>query len=267
MRRLSLIVTLLIATAAQAETHTFRFLLPIYMEQTVNGAYGSMWESTFAMRNTRETPYLIQWCSTDPTKNEGCPLNLFPDESLEPGETQTALPQRYPKPENSNAGALVYMNSEAPHPDDGSGIALQLRVRDLSRNASSAGTEIPVVRESAFRTSTLHLLAIPTDSRFRLLLRVYEVNATHAEFALRVYDDSTGEQVDERILTLMAPPQGTPHFQPAYAQVSDLASHSELTSGGTLRIEIQPLTAGSAFWAFISITNNDTQEFTVITPQ
>lgn len=33
-----------------------------------------------------------------------------------------------------------------------------------------------------------------------------------------------------------------------------------------LSIEIEPRTAGSEFWAFVSITNNETQHLTLVTP-
>jgi hypothetical protein len=36
---------------------------------------------------------------------------------------------------------------------------------------------------------------------------------------------------------------------------------------GVARIEITPLTEGSRYWSFVSLTNNDTQIVTLVTPQ
>ena len=35
----------------------------------------------------------------------------------------------------------------------------------------------------------------------------------------------------------------------------------------SLRIDVEPVTTGMRLWAFVSITNNTTQEFTTVTPQ
>lgn len=35
----------------------------------------------------------------------------------------------------------------------------------------------------------------------------------------------------------------------------------------TVRAEIEPLTEGLRYWAFVSVTNNETQHVTTITPQ
>ena len=39
------------------------------------------------------------------------------------------------------------------------------------------------------------------------------------------------------------------------------------TFPNAVRVEITPLTAGSRYWPFVSITNNDTQMVTLVTPQ
>jgi hypothetical protein len=33
-----------------------------------------------------------------------------------------------------------------------------------------------------------------------------------------------------------------------------------------VRIEIEPFSAGVAFWSYVSITNNDSQQITLVTP-
>ena len=49
------------------------------------------------------------------------------------------------------------------------------RVRDLSRQAQTEGTEVPVVRESDFRAAGRRFPNVPTDSRYRTLLRAWTI--------------------------------------------------------------------------------------------
>lgn len=43
--------------------------------------------------------------------------------------------------------------------------------------------------------------------------------------------------------------------------------HLRLAWPQSARIEVQPLTAGSRYWAVVSLTNNETQLVTLVTPQ
>lgn len=217
------------------------------------------------MHNGSAREFIVETCSPP-----GCLLVLIGDEQLLPNETQTALPGRYPKPENGAGGAVVYLGPfpQDASPDDAKALSFQLKIMDLSRGVTNAGTEVPVVRESAFRTSTLRLLQVPVDPRFRLLLRLFEMNLDQAEFAVRVFDQATNALLSEHRITTSTPPQGDLRFRPGFAQIADLTSSSGTASQSThLRVEIEPLTAGTAFWAYISITNNESQHVTLVTPQ
>ena len=155
---------LLLAAAAQVNPQYTRVLLPLYLEQSVPGAFGSLWESRFAVHNGSQTSYLIDTCSPvgPGIRDPGCLLILNPDEEVRPNETQAALPKRYPKPANGAAGAVMYLHPDvAAGPGDPNGLSFELRITDVSRSATNAGTEVPVVRESAFRTATLRLLDVP----------------------------------------------------------------------------------------------------------
>src|SRR4051812_11444778 len=48
------------------------------------------------------------------------------------------------------------------------------RIRDTSRQAQSAGTEVPVVRERDFR-SGLTFMNVPVDARYRVTLRLWSI--------------------------------------------------------------------------------------------
>jgi len=131
---------------------------------------------------------------------------------------------------------------------DGASLALNLRVADVSREATSHGTEIPVVRANEFSTDGVGLLGIPTDPRFRITLRIYSLDRT--DQPVRLVGISFVRDV-----RLSTPAD---IFEPAYAEVSDLPRTA------TRLLVISP---GTRIWAFITVTNNDTQQITTITPQ
>jgi hypothetical protein len=244
-----------------------RVLIPIYFEHPVAGAYGSLWQSQFAIHNSSLCSYTIEWCS--PLPDLGCLLVGSEDAILVRDETQTALPGLYPKPVNGVAGAVIYIDGDGDPSqhcgtiDDVEDLSFQLRIADSSRSGTNAGTEIPVVREKSFRTAPLQLLDVPADDRFRLVLRLFEMNLDRAGFAIRVFDQATNALLSRREITTSTPPQGKSRFQPGFAEVVDLAT----PQAGFVRVEVAPLTPGSAFWAYVSVTSNESQQVTLVTPQ
>src|SRR6185369_3335628 len=131
------------------------------------------------------------------------------------------------------------------------------RIRDLSRSAQTAGSELPVVRESDFRGSQVRLLNVPTGANFRATLRVW----------------SSGEPVDffyvasDQILTF-APIQ--PPLKPVQAGLR--YGTFDLTGFVNANVDHLDLTvslpkSGARVWAMVSITNNDTQQVTIVSAQ
>jgi hypothetical protein len=64
-------------------------------------------------------------------------------------------------------------------------------------------------------------------------------------------------------LSLLNPDLQSLH--PAYAQVS-ISDLPEVRGVETIRVEISPQTPGMRYWAFVSVTNNETQHVTNIAP-
>jgi len=165
-------------------------------------------------------------------------------------------------------GSLMYFRR-----GDAAKVTFNLRIQDLSRAAQTWGTEIPVVRESAFRIGITSLIDIPLDSRFRQMLRVYDPDAAAGALILaRIFDDGGTTPIVEvplqfqvrksnNVVTTALLP-----FRPGYAQL-DLGGLPELRGHAGARVELQPLTPQLRYWAFVSVTNNDTQHVTTITPQ
>ncbi len=266
MKRMSMGVVLLLGLGANAavgaESPYRRILLPLYAADPRPGAYGSLWKSQFVLHNgSPSRSYLISTCWG------ACQADLVADEELVPGETQTGLPIRYRLSANAVGGAVLYMSSESSPPDDLEPVAFQLRVTDLSRMATAAGAEVPVVREKEFRTSTIHVLNIPTDARFRLAVRVFEMNLARADFSIRVLDQATDAVLSTRQVTAQnSDLEHRMSFAPGFVGLDDLLVGNPAPPA-IIRVEIEPLTAGAAFWAYVSITNNDSQQFTLVTPQ
>lgn len=168
-----------------------------------------------------------------------------------------------------NTGGFVYIGAPGA---DGK-VTFTLRTQDVSRQAQTWGTTIPVVRERDVRTAKITLLNFPVTAAFRNTLRVYDFDyPTNRVVRLRVYPLSSNDALVDTQITLLAPnvangPELYPLW-PGRALLTDLASTFPALSALTTpaRIELDPVTPGLRFWAFLSTTNNETQHVTVTFP-
>ena len=78
------------------------------------------------------------------------------------------------------------------------------------------------------------------------------------------------ELLREEDLTLMNPfvtfDPNRRQYYPSYVAVNDFQKDPVLGAVPLLRIEVTPVTPGLRFWTFVSVTNNETQHVTLITP-
>jgi hypothetical protein len=126
-----------------------------------------------------------------------------------------------------------------------------LRVYDASRSTINLGTEIPIVSSSAFRYGRFGLSGVPLNPRFRNTLRLYAAEPTEVRVTM-------GAETH-----LVALRGSGDSFTPAYAMFSDFP-----TGAGYTTVIVEPVDPSSAgVWGFISVTNNETQSITTITPQ
>ena len=214
------------------------------------GAYGSNWTTEVLIENggdDRVTLFRTPVRVLCPIP-EGC-LRDF----LDPGEIATIDPS-YP------TGLYV-------HASRGNELRYNVLVKDLSRQSEALGTEIPVVREDDWSASTVHLLNIPSDSRFRTALRVYSDSQTTLPaivVPLRVYRMGSNVPLVDTAIPLDIAHNGK---IPSTNWIADLTRQLNIGPGDPLRIELDPPLSKDRIWAFASITNNDTQHVTVISPQ
>lgn len=269
-RRLLLLI-LFITAAARAQTSRSadlergdfeKMLVPITV---VNwpGDHGSRWTTRFEIANTSpETVELLPWnCTTLAPCSLAYPL---------PPRTTVSLPLIVTAP-GEGPGRLLYVTKARA--DD---VAFNLRIQDVSRQSETWGTELPVVRERQFRTGVVFLLGVPLTSEFRQSLRIYAVDtADPIAFAVRFFALGSG-RLDSPVaeLTLLTSRVGAGGTSPWAEGIAHSAAElhnisavvPQLRGIDRVMIEVEPLTSGSRFWAFVSVTNNATQHVTAITP-
>lgn len=257
MRR-ALIVFFLFLAAGESSAQEIAFgriLIPLFFPDPVPGAHGSLWDVELTFFNQSDEPVLAHsW-------GPGCRMLCPPDWGLReipPGVTfQPPYPGLFAEP----PGAILFVDRE--HIDD---VKIQLRIRDLSRQSETWGTEIPTVPETDFSTGPFSLLDVPVGSDFRTAVRIYVLSETGdlSPAHIRVYRRGDWNQSRSDVLVAEArvPLSGS---SPGYGQWFTLNTVPELISAGRVRLEFVPQ-PGTAMWAFASITDDDTQHVTIVTP-
>jgi len=232
-----------------------RVLFPVLV--STRGGHGSDWRSEAVISNPND------WY--EETFNNIIPIICVTSpcgERLEPGQQVKFSGEGFP-----HGVALLVPRAEAPL------MAFSLRVRDVSRQADSFGTSIPVVRENQFFRGTITLLDVPVDPAFRSKLRVYgfgrpeyypplqarvtTVNPiTHAKTSVNVPVEPTG-----------CGPECAPEA-PYYAELDLPAGAAGERVDVYVNILVDPDfdVPPMRSWAFVSVTNNKTQEVTTVIP-
>lgn len=244
-----------------------RVLFPVWLEHPVSGAHGSLWTTELAIFNGGDREYVVSlWTA--------CDIGLCPPARIEPGRTIVATDLVI----GGGAGSPpAYLQAVE---DDGSrDINFNLRVRDLSRAGMTWGTELPVVREAESFTTAIHLLDVPLAERFRSMLRVYDFDPGRDRAVLiRFFRTSSSfryaeeyppdELLTEHVLHFRTTPADAERPHPAIPGYAELLLDPvpELAGVDRMRVEIRPLTPGLRFWGMVSVTNNETQHVTIISP-
>jgi hypothetical protein len=240
-----------------------RVLVPIVIWPTA-GANGSLWVSEFSMFVDGSEELFVFPTTFD------CPV-LCPAPPL----YGSMIPPRRvteprPTPYQGSAGILLRVDKSRA-----AEITFASRIRDTSRALDTWGTAIPVVTDDELVRGRLQLIDVGAGPRFRQTLRIYEPDATGASVRVRVWGDDGNETLlgDETIvLAVPAYNQrddanaGLP-YSPGYAQLDFAAKFPSASQYPRLRIEVEPISDATRYWAFVSITNNETQHVTLVTPE
>jgi len=227
-----------------ADGDLVRLLIPI--ASSGPGAFGSQWRSDVTMHNASEEIVYPQ----GPTCN---PFILAPCLQVRIGPHQTIHLTLYPA--SGTPGAFVRIPRRLANAID-----VQSRVQDVSRQAETWGTAIPVVHETDFRP-VVRLHAVPADARFRDTLRIYGY-LRGGSAKVRIIDEANNAVIASTELTLPEPQDRTSY--PPFAQIGSLRdTFPQIAAFENVGVEVE----SELVWAFIGVTNNETQHVTIIAPE
>ena len=223
-----------------------RILFPVLF--SAPGVGGSQWRSDAVISNPRKWD-VWNYNSVFPYVCLAYPCG----ERLDPESAERFQGHGYP-----NGAALLVAREEAGD------LAFSLRARDVSREADGLGTQLPVVREEGMFRGTMTLLNVPLDPRYRVKLRVYSFDAGQSGFgssaSVSIRPVTGASREITRQLTREC--QGFQcDFFPYYADYDfPPGATGELVD---LYVDLDP---GYLGWAFVTVTNNSTQQVTIVTP-
>jgi hypothetical protein len=247
-----------------------RILVPIAPHQPIDGRLGSRWLTSGWVHNGShraldggDRPFPGGGCIAT-----GCPWPIDARRTRE-----LFLTNRAP-----GEGGIFYVQ----HGFEDS-LTFNVAVRDLSRSGESAGTTIPAVRarDTFSGPRSLNITGIPVINGARYRLRIYDFDAGDGELVRvrlfgekRFQDLASLDTVSLWVRTIeLKGIESTPSSDdatfypqiPGYAVVDLDTLPLNFSQHPMLRVEIEDLT-GVRFWAFVSVTNNETQQFTIVTP-
>ena len=224
---------------ASAELPITRLLVPV-LTSNLPGAMGSVWQTDLWITNVSSQPIVY---GINPCTQACCCAEI---NTIRP---QSTIRYAEDRPRGRYFAAV-------------GSIQLVARLRDLSRNGSSAGVDLPVVREEEFRADELNLSAVPRDPRFRVLVRFYMLDKALPLSVEQI--DALGNVLQTDQVQLDPPVGGFAVPAPAYGQFSLDPGTQEAAE--PVRIRIKAIYPSTYFWAFASVTNNATSEVTLILP-
>jgi len=258
---------LLGVTVLAKESPTETVLIPI-VAKDVPGAYGSLWSPHLWVRNGGDQTLSFESDLYDVVFDcVGIPcLQPAP---ISPGESREIFPDTTLFGVQFTPNRLLYLRRELSDK-----VQFELRVQDSSRALSTWGTEIPVVRESDQLIGSAVFLVVPIKEHFRQSLRVYSaVRPTPAceVVDIQVFQMESGATLVTFPATL-TDETGTgcepPSLFPNSVEIHNLQDMLQgKPHGGLVGIVVTPRTPSLGFWAMITVTNDETQHITLISPR
>ncbi|MCM2313953.1 MAG: hypothetical protein NDJ92_02210 [Thermoanaerobaculia bacterium] len=232
-----------------------RVLVPLAFAAgtTVPGAYGTVWIGEVWVAN--ESSEDIQTLRSQQCQ-QGCP-----DPEL-PAKSQRAI-SALPPGERSDAGAFLYVPGYLA-----ADVFFSARVLEVTRRAQPTGFAVPVVRESDYFTTAVMFPGVPAGAAVRSSLRIYDATSQGGRAFLVEMVGENGDTIASIPVTLS---DGTSleslDLIPASVAVHNLEN---VLAGDTgvrdlFHIRISPIGDVSPYWAFVSVTDNETQHVLMIT--
>jgi hypothetical protein len=249
-----------------------KILLPMDVTARAAGVGGSSFAVYFSVY--AEVPYNYFPCTTliRPDGIRVCEAAA--------GQTFLQIPT-----EASGSGRIIFVDrATAPQIGIAYTLSSALPVECTPFVACGTLTSLPVVRESSFRTGKIILPEIAaTSSRYRHTLRIYDVDSRgNQAFRVSILMTPTARNTPDVVKTFVptstiAPLLSDPMYAqtyPPYAQISLEQEFNELCfprivcgAAYCVRVEVQAVDPTTRFWAFVSATNNLSQEVTIFEPK
>jgi len=240
-------------------------LVPTFYEGP--GAFGSQWRTTVVVNNLSDSQLsgngvMFRTVCSIP---EGCSTP-----QVEPGQFGSIESPQAPN------GILLYPTAEQAEK-----VAFSAHFASFPRQAFTGGSELPIVREKDFRPELLTLPYVTFGtggtSFVRSRLRIYTLDgqsSVSVRVELRPWFFPTTPPTFTKIVRLTPATGGTPNAPlfPAFAQVDlQLEFSGAVLQAGAWNISLVPLPIASGdvprIWAFVTVTDNATQDVTVHRPQ
>ena len=227
--------------------HFEKILVPLVADR-VPGAFGSLWSTELVGRNDNDSRVDVRQHIEPPfsgtTRWSG-------------GDARSTF-----RPELTGSAAFLY------HDRVSSGLAFNLRVRDLSRQADSWGTEVPLVRtKDAFVNQRMDMLNVPYEPESRVTLRIYDFDGdTGAEVPVVVRANESDAVLGSTVIRF---PSGSYLDAPATPGYVALDLRSIVTNEiavQSVRVQVGEQGLERRLWAFVAVTDLETQQVTLITP-
>jgi len=221
-----------------------KVLLPVYLQNDLPGAFGSIWRTTLTAFNNGNDARIRGRSDRNP-------------EQISYGPFAPSINSDQHQP-----GRIIYV---APS-FSSKFVRFNLRVRDLSLEASTLGTELRTVHEDdAFGpVESFALWNVPLGEPYRQKLRVYRMDTGQPQ-TINIHFDEDGKDIPLllSVKTSQEPATGDFQYYPGYYEVDldrlpELAGHKQTTI--TISVPY------GRYWGYVSVTNNITQQITTVTP-
>lgn len=262
--RVVLILAGAFTVAAQA-THE-KILVPVFFSGP--GAHGSQWWTNVSIANLGEKPlrFTRAVLEGDPTCAAVC--GCGPSDHVDPGTVnQLCILNADP------SGLLLYMEKS-------DSVYFGARVADLSQSGDTVGAELKIVRERELRQGQIIFPNVPIGPGYRVGLRLFDTLPLPSPFVvlrIHIFPEINTPLIEEIIPLNLPPNAGQPRpAHPAFAMIADIGARYpqlEAHGHGMISIELALPELGTspplppAYWAVVTITNNATQQVTMMTPQ
>jgi hypothetical protein len=234
------------------ETILFPIAIVGSSNNTVPGAYGTQWQGEIWVRNASLVTVLLEGRPPCPFENCTSPVAAGFTGRFAPGVAASGT-----------RGLLL-----EPRVEDAASVTFSNRVSEVTRHAQPQGFEVPVVREGDFFTGPSDFLGLPGGVAVRSTLRIYDPRRVPGTAVTVQILDSTNKVVGETtVATTFSNATPADTVEPGFAML-DLGSIFPVIAGlDRYHVRVTPVTTGSEYWAIASVTDNDTQQVLIVTPQ